>query len=116
MRLGPRSWAVDCESRQTAAAADSRRAAETETLATQLAKHMAGSVMQVTCLVSFSDDDRALASCVSAGGEAFFLTVCPVVETNCWMRRSSEYLEEGYGVSYQVQNLTVSKLRREHFF
>eukprot|EP01047_Picozoa_sp_COSAG01_P007865 COSAG01_NODE_302_length_19206_cov_11.098687_22_plen_32_part_01 len=32
------------------------------------------------------------------------------------MRRSSEYLEEGYGVSYQVQNLTVSKLRREHFF
>jgi hypothetical protein len=28
------------------------------------------------------------------------------------MRRSSEYLEEGYmyGVSYRVQNLTVSKI------
>ena len=33
------------------------------------------------------------------------------------MRRSSEYLEEGYdGASYRVQNLTVSKLRRHHFF
>eukprot|EP01047_Picozoa_sp_COSAG01_P044793 COSAG01_NODE_4078_length_5377_cov_48.766578_4_plen_53_part_00 len=26
------------------------------------------------------------------------------------MRRSSEYLEEGYGASYRVQNLTVSKM------
>jgi hypothetical protein len=32
------------------------------------------------------------------------------------MRRSSEYLEEGYGVSYRVQNLTVSKIGYQHFF
>jgi hypothetical protein len=32
-------------------------------------------------------------------------------------RSSSEYLEEeGYGVSYQVQNLTVSKMPSWHFF
>jgi hypothetical protein len=30
------------------------------------------------------------------------------------MRRSSEYLEEGYGVSYQVQNLTLSKMPRQN--
>jgi hypothetical protein len=32
------------------------------------------------------------------------------------MRRSSEYLEEGYGASYRVQNLTVSKMPYQHFF
>jgi hypothetical protein len=36
---------------------------------------------------------------------------------NGFMRRSSEYyLEEDYGASYRVQNLTVSKMPYQHFF
>jgi hypothetical protein len=59
----------------------------------------------------------------SAGGVAWPLSAQLTIPrsigdapVNASMRRSSEYLEEGYGVSYRVQNLTVSKIGYQHFF